>query len=99
LFSEKGDAIVCNNSFALESQLIDVIITENSETISNLFRKYMNNLVSVILLLNEFKIDKLCINISNENEFKKNKIWIEISEYMAESKIIYKNALQLCTYD
>jgi len=99
LFSEKGDTIVCNDSFALESGLIDAVIEKNSKTISNLFRIYMNNLVSVILLLNEFKIDKICFDISIENEFKKNEIWKEISEYMAESEIKYKNALQLGKYE
>lgn len=99
LFSEQGDAIVCNDSFALESDLIDVVIAKNSETISNLFRKYMNNLVSVILLLNELKIDKISFDISIENEFKKNEIWMEISKYMAESEIKYKKALQLRKYE
>lgn len=99
LFSEKGEAIVCNDSFTLESELIDDLIAGNSETISNLFNIYMNNLVSVIILLNEFKIDKIYIDISIENEFKKNDIWIEINKYMTESKIKYKNALQLGKYE
>jgi hypothetical protein len=99
LFLEKGDAIVCNDSYALESELIDVVIAENSGTISNLFRTYMNNLVSVILLLNEFEIDKICFDVSFENEFKKSEIWREISEYMAESEIKYKSALQLGKYE
>lgn len=99
VFLDKGETIICNDSFALEAELIDVIIEENSETLSNLFRLYMNNLISVIILLNEFKIDKIFIDISFETEFKKNDIWRQINKYMTESEMKYKSAIRLGRYE
>lgn len=99
VFLDKGDTIVCNDSYALESELIDLTIEENSETISNLFRAYMNNLTSVMLVLNEFKIEKIYSNITSEKEFKESGIWKEIHKHIIESENKYKNAILVGKYD
>jgi len=99
MFSDDEDTIVCSDSFGLETKLIEVVIEENSKTVSNLFRSYMNNLISTMLVLNEFNIDKIYFNISNEKDFKKNEIWKEINEHMIASELKYKNSLHLGKYD
>lgn len=99
MFLDNEDTIVCSDSFGMESKLIDVVIEENSETVSNLFHSYMNNLISTMLVLNEFNIDMIYFNISNEKEFKKNEIWKEVNEHMIASKLKYINSLRIGIYD
>ena len=82
----------------LEEKLIDSIIMANTDALVMMYSVYMNNIVSILLLLNEFGIESLASTISFEDQFKKTDIWQKIEEYINKSKINYRNALETGKY-
>lgn len=91
LFLHNGQTIVCNDSFDMEKVMIRDILKFYAPTLSRLMRLYMNNMVSVLLLLNEFGIERLTTMIESEFQFKQTDIWKEIHQYMNESEQLYQN--------
>ena len=51
----------------------------------------MNNLLSVLLILNEFEDDNLLIYIEDEWDFKETEVWKEVQRYIDQSNLQYKN--------
>ena len=99
LFLYKGETIVCNDSLIHESNLIETILDTQKDTISKLFRAYMNNIISILLLLNEFEIDNLNTYISFEDKFKENKVWKDIEKFIKKSELKFNNALLTGKYE
>lgn len=99
LFLHEGETIVCNDSLAHESKLVEAILTTQKDTIRKLFTFYMNNIISILLLINEFDMKNISSYISSENEFKKNCIWKEIEKFMDNSELKYKEALLTGKYN
>jgi hypothetical protein len=90
LFLHKGQTIVCNDSFDMEKVMIRDILQFYTPALSRMMRSYMNNLVSVLLVLNELGIDSLTTAIGSELVFKQTDIWKEIHQYMNESEHLYQ---------
>lgn len=89
LFHHEGQAIVCNDSFEMEKMLVRQIFEIHGPSLSRMMRTYMNNIVSVFYLLNEFGIENLIITTEAEAQFKQSDIWKEVQGYMNESEILY----------
>lgn len=98
LFLYQGETIVCNDSMQMEEKLIDNLIEANADTLVKMYRAYMNNIVSILLLLNEFGLENLVLTISFEDQFKNTDIWQKIEEFMNKSKINYQNAMKTGEY-
>lgn len=98
LFLHDNNTIVCNDSLNFESKLIEGLLDAHSDTLAKLFRVYMNNILSVLLIVNEFDIEQLHTSISFEAEFKENNIWKDILEYINESEEKYEEALKSGKY-
>lgn len=90
LFLHKGQTIVCNDSFNMEKVMIRDILQFYAPALSRMMRSYMNNLVSVLLVLNELGIESLTTTIGSELVFKQTDIWEEIHQYMNESEHLYQ---------
>ncbi|PZO17249.1 MAG: hypothetical protein DCE87_04735 [Betaproteobacteria bacterium] len=91
LFLHEGKTIVCNDSFELEKKLIKNLIEIYAPSLSFMIRVYMNNLLSVLLILNEFEDDNLLIYIEDEGDFKETEVWKEVQRYIDQSNLQYKN--------
>ena len=94
MFLSKGEAIVCNDSFCMEEKMIDALIEVNMDVLAKIFRIYMNNVFSVLLLLNDFEIENLFLVLSFEKQFKETAVWKEIEEHKNLSVIKYEEALR-----
>jgi hypothetical protein len=99
LFLHNNETIVNSQSESMELKMIETLIETNRDTLSKMSRIYMNNLVSCMLMLNEFEISKLSFDISYEKEFKKSKVWLEINQLIMNSKSKYENAILTGKYD
>jgi hypothetical protein len=93
LFLHNDEAIVCSDSINYEQQLINALLEENGETLSRLCKIYMNNLTSVWLILNQFKIDCIHSEINFEFEFKKTELWKEVNDLIIASDKKYSEAI------
>ena len=91
LFLHEGKTIVCNDSYEMERLLIRDILQAYAPALTKMIRTYMNSLVSVFMLLNEFEIEKIVTTIENESEFKGTAIWGEVKQYINESEFLYLN--------
>lgn len=90
LFLHDDQTIVCNDSFEMEKVMIRDTLKFYAPALSRMMRSYMNNLVSVLLVLNEFEIEGLTTTIGSELVFKQTGIWEEIRQYMNESENLYQ---------
>lgn len=99
LFLHEGETIVCNDSLSYERNLVEAILNTQKKTITKLFTVYINNIYSILILLNKFDMKNIYSYISLENEFKKNCIWKEIETFMEKSKLKYKEALVTGKYN
>lgn len=91
LFLHRGQTIVCNDSFHMEKIMIRDILKFYAPALSRMMRSYINNMVSVLLLLNEFGVESLTTTIERELFFKQTDIWKEIRQYMNESEHLYQH--------
>lgn len=90
LFLHKGQTIVCNDSFDMEKVTIRDIMQSYAPALTRMIRLYMNNMVSVLFILNELGIESLTTTIEGELDFKQTKVWEDIQFYMNESKHLYQ---------
>ncbi|ABA57050.1 hypothetical protein Noc_0528 [Nitrosococcus oceani ATCC 19707] len=91
LFCYEGQTIVCNDSYEMERVLIRDILQAYAPALTKMIRTYMNNLISIFMLLNEFEIENIVTTVDNESEFKETAIWAEVQQYIYESEFLYRH--------
>ena len=91
LFLHEGQTIVCNDSFDMEKVMVRDMMQLYAPALTRMMRSYMNNMVSMLLVLNEFGIESLTTTIGSELAFKKTEIWKDIHQYMNKSEHLYQH--------
>jgi hypothetical protein len=99
LFLYNGETIVCNDSQELERQMIRKLLTDFHPTIEQMFRVYMNNILSTTTLLNDFGIPLFMTELSGEKDFRVTEIWKEVESLKEQSIAKYQKAESTGKYE
>lgn len=98
LFLHKGETIVCGDSYAHESRLIESQLECFGESLLSMFRVFMGNTLTTLNTLNYFDIAEIHSEL-DAKAIEEHPAWTDISKNMKDSRSRYLYALQSGVYN
>jgi hypothetical protein len=93
LFLHNGETIVCSDSGHFESTLVANLLNDFNESLTIMFRDFMENILVTQKLLNCFNLQEINMDLTMVHNLDNHPSWSEIENKMNESIKIYSNSI------